>query len=183
MSIASLRPRGFTLVEAIVVILVVGLSVAGVLMVLALVGQQSATPIVQRQVQSVAEGLLDEIALQPETFCDPDDASANIASSAADCASSPELPGPEAGESRFGASRFDNVNDYAGYAISPVVDGTGSPAPGLAAYSATVAISHVGATFAMPADAVLRIDVRAWSGSSDITLTGYRFRHSPATLP
>jgi MSHA pilin protein MshD len=158
-------------------------SVTGLLLVLAEVDRTSAEPIVQRQVLSVAENLLREVELQPFTACDPDDAAAGTAASVADCASAPEQPGPEAGETRFGAARFDHVNDYAGYAMSPVVDASGAPDPGLAAYSATVAISQVGAAFALPADAALRIDVRAWSGSNDITLTGYRFRHSPATGP
>ena len=184
MFIASRRRQsGLSLIELVMFIVIVGVAVAGVLSVLTVTAQHSSDPMVQKQAQAIAEALLEEIQLQPLTFCDPDDANAATATSAAGCASMPEAIGPEGGETRFNFPQFDNVNDYQGYTVSPIVDISNTPVAGLASYTASVNITQAGATFSLPADAVLQIDVRASSGNTDVTVTGYRFRYAPNAVP
>lgn len=184
MSTASRRRQaGLSMIELVMFIVIVGVAVAGVLSVLTVTAQHSADPMIRRQAQAIAEAMLEEIELQPVTYCDPDDANAATAASAAGCASTAEAMGPEAGENRFSSPQFDNVNDYHGYTASPIVDITNTPVSGLGSYTVSVSVTQAGAAFALPADEVLQVDVQATSGNTDVTVTGYRFRYAPDAVP
>src|SRR5574340_1278200 len=93
------RQRGLSLIELLVFIVVVGAAVAGVLVAYNQAVKRSADPLERKQAIAIAESLLEEVELQPFTFCDPDDPAATTASSPAGCAA-PEANGPEAGETR-----------------------------------------------------------------------------------
>ncbi|HEY5763793.1 MAG TPA: type II secretion system protein [Rhodocyclaceae bacterium] len=178
------RQRGMSLVELIIFIVIVGVSVAGVLAVFSTTARSSADPLVRKQLIAVAEALLEEVALQPFTYCDPDDGNALWANAAAtgagDCATQAEAIGPEAGESRYSLlTPFDNVNDYAGFSMSPVRDLQNLPIPALAPYSAAVAVSPVGGSFGLAADDALQIDVVVSGAGESFTLSGLRFRFAP----
>ena len=80
------RQRGLTLIEQIVFIVVVGVAVAGVLAALNVSTRGSADAMVQKQALAIAEAVLEEVQLQPFTYCDPDDAAAPTALGMADCA-------------------------------------------------------------------------------------------------
>ena len=184
MSIASQRRQtGLSLIELVMFIVIVGVAVAGVLSVLTVTAKHSSDPMIQKQAQAIAEAMLEEIQLQPATYCDPDDANAATAANAAGCATMVEAIGPEGTETRFNSPLFDNVNDYHGYTASPIVDITNTAVAGLASYTAAVTVTQAGAAFALPADEVLQIDVRATSGNTDVTVTGYRFRYAPNAVP
>lgn len=183
---------GISLVELVMFIIIVGVSVTGILLVMNVVTRNSADPMLRKQALAIAESLLEEIELQPFTYCDPDDANAATATGAFvganGCSSAANVQGigPQAGETRYAAPQFDNVGDYHGFSMNPIRDITNSAVAGLGAYTATVAITQAGATFALAADAALRIDVRVQGSAAsgtDITLTGYRFRYAPNTLP
>lgn len=184
---SSYRQAGLSLIELVVFIVIVGIAVAGVLSVMNVTTQHSADPMVRKQALAIAEALLEEVELQPFTYCDPDDTNAANATGAFvganGCATTVEALGPEAGETRYTSPQFDNVNDYSGFSMSPIVDITNSSITGLGAYTASVSITQAGATFSLPATDVLQIDVRVVSGSTDITLTGYRFRYAPNAVP
>ena len=179
-STSAARPEaGLTLVELLIFIMVVGLALAGVLQVFTMATRASADPQAQRQALAIAESLLQEVQLQPFTFCDPDDAAAASAASAAACATTPEGLGPEAGESRYTAPQFDNVNDYHGFSMSGIVDITGTAVGGLADYSASVQVAPVALGTAAAGDA-LRITVQVnGPHNTSVTLQGYRTRHAP----
>ncbi|BBP04002.1 hypothetical protein TPL01_16190 [Sulfuriferula plumbiphila] len=181
------RQAGISLVELVMFIVIVGVAVAGVLSVMNVTTRHSADPMLRKQALAIAESLLEEIELQPFTYCDPDDANAASATGAFvgvnGCAATVEALGPETGETRYASPQFDNVNDYSGFSMSPIVDITNSPLAGLGAYTASVSITQAGARFSLPAAEVLQIDVRVISGDTDITLTGYRFRYAPNAVP
>lgn len=177
-TVAELQ-SGISLIELIVFILVVGIAVTGVLSVMSQTTAHSADPVVRKQAIAIAESLMEEIAAQPYTWCDPDDANLATAASSAGCATLTESIGPEAGESRYGPAYFDNVNDYHGFSMTGINSLDGSTVAGLAEYSATVAISQDGASFGLSADAALKIDVTVSGRGEAFTLAGYRFRHSP----
>jgi MSHA pilin protein MshD len=134
---------------------------------------------------------MEEIQLQPFTFCSADDAQAETATSASTgangCAGAPEGFGPEGGETRYAAATpFNHVNDYGGAASGAAgftmngINGLDNAAiAGLANYNASVVISEEAIGTVPQADS-LRIDVRVWSGAEvDVTLTGYRTRYAP----
>ena len=70
MSMNRLRHRGFTLIELIIFIVVVGAGLAGILAVSTNVVKSSADPMVRKQAMAMADSILEEI-LQKE-YEDPD---------------------------------------------------------------------------------------------------------------
>lgn len=185
--------RGLSLIELVMFIAVVGMSLAGVLVVYHQSVKGSADPMLRKQAVAAAESLLNEVLMQPFSWCDPQDA-ANDAdpppTSAAGCtggaANSQDRGGATLGpqpssETRLSAGDpFDNVADYHGLAMNGgIVAFDGSAVAGLGAFSATVSVQRDGATFGLAADAVLRVDVVVSGRGQTITLSGWRFRHSP----
>lgn len=182
MSIRSApRQAGISMIELVMFIVIVGLAVAGVLLVMNVTTKSSADPMVRKQAIATAESLLEEIELQPFTFCFPTDANAASATMPSQCANSEDtLPA----SARITSPRnANNVSDYTNFSMSPIIDITGTAIGGLGAYTASVKITQAGAIFALPAVEVLQIDVRVISGSTDITVTGYRFRYAPNAVP
>jgi MSHA pilin protein MshD len=178
------RQRGVSLVELIIFIVVVGVAVAGVVAALRLGAATSTDPMVHKQALAIAEALLEEVQLQPFTYCDPDDPAAATALSAAFCAT-PEVIGAEGGETRGNAATpFDNVSDYHAAPLGAGISGIdGTAIAGLGAYSATISVTQQGLDVIPGAEALLiRVQV---TGPSNVTvvLDGYRTRYAPNALP
>ena len=179
------RQRGLSLIELILFIVVVSAALAGVLQVFIQAGSASADPQAQRQAVAIAESLMQEVQLMPFTFCDPDDANVETATSsaigAAGCASLAEAIGPEAGETRFATPQFDNVNDYHGYVMTNgIKDINNTAITGLEAYSAsiTVATASLGSITASGDALLITVTVTAPHGVL-VVLAGYRTRYAP----
>ena len=115
---ARRRARGFTLIEVIIAIVIVGISLAAVMSVFIITSQHSADPMARQQAQMIAEAYLDEILLK--RFYDPD--------------SNSVCPGPEGSR-----SAFDNVCDYNGLSQAPT-DQTGAAISALSAYNVAVTV-------------------------------------------
>ena len=178
------RQAGISLIELVMFIVIVGLAVAGVLLVMNVTTKSSADPMVRKQAIATAESLLEEIELQPFTYCFPTDANATTAGSSAGCASAANSEDTLPAAARVTIPRnANNVADYTNFSMSPIVDITGTAIGGLGAYTASVKITQTGASFSLPATDVLQIDVRVVSGNTDITATGYRFRYAPNAVP
>ena len=197
------RQCGLSLIELVMFIIVVGIAVAGILLVYTNTVRYSADPVIRKQMLAIAEALLEETALMPFTFCDPDDAEAATAGAAlvgaGNCASTVEVIGPEAGEARYTPSNpFDNVNDYAGFDTATAVpagiaDISGTVIGSLAGYSAQISASAqplgpagsvIAATDANGAPQVLRVDVTVTApGGDSVSLSGYRTRYAPNAVP
>lgn len=171
--------RGLTLVELIVAMVVISVGVAGVLSAFNVSVRSSADPLVAKQAVALGEALVEEVSLAPFTWCDPDDANAETAASAGDCASLSEVLGPEAGDAR----PFDNVNDYHGLVLNPVSDVSGMAIPGLAGYTASIAIAEGGLP-GLAAGESLRIMVTVTAPNGDVYLMeGMRTRYAPNAIP
>ncbi|MDP2195358.1 MAG: prepilin-type N-terminal cleavage/methylation domain-containing protein [Rhodocyclaceae bacterium] len=168
--------RGLTLIELIVFIVIVGVALAGVLTVLNHTTRHSADPMIRKQALAIAEAILEEVMLQPFTWCDPDDENAATATSAAGCA------GGTAAETRASTTNpFDNVSDYDGLTNTNVnIVGTLMPAGYTA--SVTVAAADLNTITAASGDALL-IRVAVDAPGETIVVQGYRTRHSPNMLP
>ncbi len=192
------RPRaehGISLIELIVFIVIVGIAVAGVVGALSMATRASADPMIQKQALAIAEALLEEVQLQPFTYCDPDDLNAASAQSAADCTGGAggvndenRLPlGPEAGETRYSATTpYDNVSDYNTFSMTGIMDLTGAAIiPGLELYAARVDVVNQ-ALGAIPATDSLLITVTVdgpLGTNTKVVLDGYRVRYAPNALP
>ena len=178
------RQQGISLVELIMFIIIVSIGVAALLAVFTTTVRKSADPVIQKQMLAIAESLLEEVEAKPFTYCDPIDANATTATSAAGCATTAEAMGPEAGESRTSTTQpFDNVNDYGpSLTVSPITDVTGAAVAGLGAYSATIAVSAV-ALGTVPATDSLQITVTVTGpGNNSLVLQGYRTRYAPNAI-
>ena len=132
--------RGFTLPEALLAIVVVGIGLAGLLLVFATISRGNANPLLRQQMTAIAQQLMEEIALKPYA------AATNAA--ATGCA----------------RDTFNDIADYHGYSSTGVctVDGVAiaelagfnvgtSVAAGTlggvaAARAITVTVSHAGET-------------------------------------
>jgi MSHA pilin protein MshD len=189
------RPRaehGFSLIELIMFIVIVSIAVAGVLGVLNMATRASSDPLIQKQALAIAEALLEEVQLQPFTYCDPDDPNAATALNTAGCtaggaeAIGAELSAPYGPETRTGGTTpFDNVNDYHNYSMSGITDITGAAITGLELYSATVSVANQ-ALAPVPASESLLITVTVTGpqgSNTTVVLDGYRVRYAPNALP
>jgi len=95
----------------------------------------------------------------------------------------PEAIGPEAGESRYFAPQFDNVNDYHGFTMNSgnggIKDITNTVFPALNPYSASVSVVQE-ALGSIAATESLRVTVTVTGpGNTTVTLDGYRTRYAP----
>jgi len=183
------RQRGISLVELIVFIVVVSVAAAGVLIAFSSSTRASADPMVQKQALAIAEALLEEVQLQPFTYCDPDDTAEATALSSAGCTGGAggandesRTPLTHEGESRTAIPVFDNVSDYNGLPLNPITDINGS-ALALDGYSASITVAPQGIGV-IPADEALLITVSvSGPGNTTVVLHGYRVRYAPNALP
>jgi MSHA pilin protein MshD len=174
--------RGLSLVELLVFIVVVGIAVSGVLSVYSLNVRSSADPMLRKQALAIAESLLEEVLAKPYTYCDPDDANVETASSPAGCATMAETAmAAEGGETRYSnVTPYDNVNDYNGFAMGPIIDLGNNAVAGLAGYSASVQVQPAGAFNGIPAGETLLVTVTVTApGNQGVSLSGYRTRYAP----
>lgn len=174
-SVKNRGQAGFTLIEAIIFIVIVSVALVGIVTLFNLTTVGAADPARTKQALAVAESLLEEIELQAFTYCDPNDANATTATSTASCATTAQGLGPTAGESRYAEPRFDNVGDYHGFSMTGIRDIQNNLISGLGGYTASVAEVQTGDE--------MRIDVTVSNGPTSVTLTGYRYRSAPRTVP
>ncbi len=179
------RPRqcGLSLIELLLFIVVVSIALAALLKVFVTATTASAEPMIRRQQLAIAESLLREVELMNFTWCDPDDANVATATSATvsptGCATLVEGSGTEPGETRYGTTSFDNVNDYAGFSMSGIRDVANTAIAGLGGYSASVAVTSAALDNVVAGEA-LKITVTVTApDSSTLTLQGWRTRYAP----
>ena len=208
-----LKQRGISLIELILFIVIMGVALGGILAVMNRVTSRSVDTLLRKQALAVAESLLEEVALMPFTFCDPDDPTAASALGVGGCTVRVEALGLDttfaqqpANETRYSNSYpFDNVNDYHGCrlnaAANPGCDALGNGGiadiinasiTGLGGYTASIAIVEAGVPAAGGAPLIatteaLRITVTVTMPGVDpngpVVLDGYRTRYSPNSVP
>lgn len=200
------RCRGMTLIELVVFIVIVSVGVVGMLSVLNIAVFNSADPMVRKQLLSIAEALLEEVEMQPFTYCDQSDgnwATATAATTAGGCAVFESL-GAEAGQQRVPpdpANRFNHVTDYHDLSLAPPIsDINGNAATAPEGYSANITVvpealggiasADCGAANDCSAMNVVRIRVEVCRAAAcpsvigdSIVLEGYRARAWPNDLP
>lgn len=179
----SRHQTGVTLIELVMFIVIISVAVVGILSVMTLTTRQSADPVIRKQVVAIAESLMEEIQLQPFTWCDPEDDNAATVASAAACTVAQGV-GPTAGQTRYADPRYNNVGDYHGFSMTGIKAlEDGSAITPLNSYNAAVTVTQDAQNGVAAADS-LRIDVTVTGPNNEtVTLTGYRFRYAPRSVP
>lgn len=153
MSTSRPRQKGFTLIEVIIFIVVVGAGLAGILSVMNTVVKSSADPLIAKQTVAIAESMLEEILLK-------------------------EFANPVGGYTGGSRALFDDVDDYIGYTTTTgIVDLTGTAVAGLANYNitgVTVAVTTAVENAALNALGAKRVTVTVTGPQGAVSLTGYR---------
>ena len=150
------RHAGFSLVELVMSIVVVGVGLATLLVPIIVATRSSADPLVRKQTLAVAEALLEEIELKP--FNDPGGG-----------ACSPCAP------TQANRPLFDDVSDYNGFTTTGIFTLDGVAIPALANYNVT-SVTVTGVPLGVIAAAnAKRISVTVTGPGGDaVTLSGYR---------
>lgn len=140
--------RGFTLIEMIVFIVIVGVALAGVLSVLNITAARSADPVQPKQAMLVAESMLEEVLLKPYN-------------------------NPSGGYSGADRAQFDDIADYASYSSTGAysLDNLTTAISGLESYN--VAVS-VGAETIIQSAACRLVTVTVSIGTNNYPLSAYR---------
>ena len=163
------RRRGFTIVELILAITIVGVALAGVATVFVTTSRSSADAMAQQQAQFIAEAYLEEILRQQ--FFDPDEDKV--------------CPSPEGSR-----SSFDSVCDYRNISNQAPANAAGSAIPTLSNYKVTVTVTRDDSTSLNGLNnntgaslyRVMRVDVIVTGpNNTSITLSGYRTNYNCET--
>lgn len=156
------RHVGFTLIEMIMAIVIIGVGLAEVLEAFNTSVRSSADPLINKQMLAVAEEMMEEIQLKP--FAVTGVAPANALQSC-DGATPPTR------------ANFDDVSDYNNYSTTGICDIDGAGVAGLATYNITVTANNAALGVIAAADAI-RISVTVTRGTDNITLVGWRTNYA-----
>ncbi len=151
--------HGFSLVEVILFMVVVGVALAAVIKAFEIANVGSADPVLRRQSLAIAQALLEEIRFKP------------FGSAATDDPGQGGFAGPYTPANRH---RFDDVDDYHGLAMNGITTLGNVALAGLEGYRATVSVSPA-AFGGAPAARGYRITVTVTDPSGQsMSLDGYR---------
>jgi MSHA pilin protein MshD len=155
------RQGGFTLLELIVFILVISIGFVGILSVFNVTGRNSADPMQQKQMLTIAEAMLAEI-LTKDYENDP----ADPTNTSATLGCTPNTTPRCSTNSLTERQNYNDVSDYAGFATTGIYAIDGSAVAGLSAYNLTVAVTAT----TLSGVAAKRVS----NAGSSLSLDGYR---------
>jgi MSHA pilin protein MshD len=147
------RSRGFTLAELVLLIVVLGVGVAGIVSVYSMTVANSADPLVRKQAMALAESLLEEILLQRYE----------------------EVPATAPGATR---DTFDSVDEYNNYSTASGIQNIyGAAVSGLGAYNYAPPVAVAAAPLnGVPDSKRVTVNVTG-PGGFVFTLQGYKLKY------
>lgn len=162
---SSRQTHGFTLVEMVIAIVIVSIGLAGVLMALNTTIRSSADPLVRKQMQAIAEEMLEEVQLKP------------FAASGIAPAKASEKCGGTPTPAR---TAFDDLSDYNDYATTGICDIDGQAVTGLANYNVavTVVTASLGDISSLNSSDAKQVTVTVSHGTERIVLSGWRTNYA-----
>lgn len=174
---SSLTEKGFTLIELVITIVILGIGVTAFTQLMNASTVASVDPMVRQQAHAIAQSYLEEIFLN--TFCDPNLSTdcpafctgANICSTCGGSAS----PAPP--ENRSG---YDDVCDYNGLTNTGARNQFNDAIATLSDYNVSVTVDDNGVSLSGLSSAngqVVRVDVNVTHADNpnvDVTLSAYR---------
>lgn len=143
--------RGFTLIEMIIAIVVIGVGLAGVLAAFTGNFRASADPMIRKQMLAIAEGMMEEVTLKPFAVG----------------------AGARAGCNR---TNTDDVRDYDGYSAG-VCSPDGTLNTDLSGYTVAIDVSDAPMTW-NGVNQTLKITVTVTRGTDAISLVGWRTNYA-----
>jgi hypothetical protein len=126
------RPRGFSLVEATLCTLLVGILFTAAVQAVGLSGTIQLKSADRARGRALAHALLDEVVQQKYSSASPPPAS-----------SFDLILGATAGPRAADRTGFEDVDDYRGYADAPPLNRDGSAIPGSASFARRVTVAYV----------------------------------------
>lgn len=152
-SMGSCRESGFSLVELVISIVIVGVGLAGLMGTLNLTTQHSADPMMHKQAIAMAEAIMEEVLAKDYAATLPETDLANCSN----------------------RKLYVGVDDYNCFAGPPYIQGDdgglgSSPIAALAGYQAKVVVTPVTVSGA----AMKKVTVTVTGGVDTIDLFGYR---------
>lgn len=164
------RASGFTLIEMVIAIVIIGVGLAGVLAAFNVAVRSSADPMVRKQLLAAAEEMMEEILAKPFT---PPAGGVTPVNALVACG---------AGANR---ANFDDVMDYNGYATTGICGIDGAGVAGLGTYSVVVAVDNTAAACldALCGPDVMRVAVTVTGPGEAFTLIGWRTNYGAGAPP
>lgn len=153
------RAIGFTLIEMIIAIVIIGIGLAGVLTAFNTTVKSSADPLIHKQMLAAAEEMMEEILLKPFA---------------------PQPGASSAGATTCGTvaavrAAFDDVSDYNTYeTTNGICDIDGVLVSGLGSYSIKVTVDAAASLDTLSGGAVKKVTVVVTHGGESISLVGWR---------
>ena len=136
-----MKAHGFTLIELVIALVVIGLAAGALYGALGAIAGHSADPMLAEQANAIARAYMEEITAKP--FVDP-----SLAATAPACAGPVEV-----------RAQMNNICDYNGLADIGAHDQSGQAIPALSAYEIKVSVTPNYAWQGLPPADVLRIDI------------------------
>lgn len=153
------RQRGFSLIEVVIFILVIGIALSGIIEVFNLANTGSADPVLRRQSLAIAQAMLEEITIKP------------FGSAATDDPTQGGFAGPYNAANR---QYFDDVDDYNGLTLTGISTLSNAALTGLGNYNVSIAVTQAAFGNVASADGYrIAVTVTDPAGRS-LALDGYR---------
>jgi MSHA pilin protein MshD len=168
------QQTGFTLVETIIVIVLVGAMMAGMTSLFMTNVANSHRPYLRQKALAVANAFMDEILRKRWNEVTPLGGGCVNAGSGFCGTGTGAFPiGADGGEAR---ATYDDIDDYHGLNQSPPQDSSGTDMPGFTGYTVNVSVVQPGASWnSVPAADVRLITVSVTSSSNEtIAVSTYR---------
>ena len=171
----SIKQQGFTLVEIVIVIVMVGAMMAGMAVLFVNNVENSHRPYLRQKALAVANAFMEEI--QHKKWDENSPLGGGCVNTGSSCGTGPGAAGMGTEEATRG--EYDDIDDYDTITNqSPPQDSAGNPMPDYGGFSVSVSVLQPGAWNGIPAADVKQIEVSVTSPNNEtILVSSYRVNY------